>query len=157
MISHLELTKMGKTVPNVKVPKKTKKEMRRKKKRKWRRKTRTHTRGEDRLVLGSDKSSNLVKTLTEKAEQEEEKVEGLDDIEEPHDNDMVTGATGPPPQEELDRSRLQGKNLEQEQESQKGIPRRKNQIRGTGATRPPSQKEFQGLQLTAAERIKGET
>ena len=88
MISHLELTKMGKTVPKVKVPKKTKREMRRKKKRKWKRKTRSRTRGQDRLVLGSDKSSNLVETLTEEAEHEEEKVEGLDDIEEPHDKDM---------------------------------------------------------------------
>ena len=88
MISHLELTKMGKTVPKVKVPKKTKRERRRKKKRKWKRKTRSLTRGEDRLALGSNKSSNLVETPTEEAEPEKEKVEGLDDSKESHDNEM---------------------------------------------------------------------
>ena len=70
MLSHHELIKMGKTVPNGKAPKKTKREMKRKKKRKWKRKTRILTSGEDRLALGSNKSSNLVETPTEEAEPE---------------------------------------------------------------------------------------
>ena len=43
---------------------------------------------------------------------------------------------------EFERSRMQGKHLEQEQESQRVLPRRKNQVRGMGATGPPPQKDF---------------
>ena len=43
---------------------------------------------------------------------------------------------------EFERRRMQGKHREQEQESQGTLPRRKNQVRGTGDTGPPPQKEF---------------
>ena len=56
MLSHLQQIKMGKQVPNVKVPKKNTRKIR--KKRKWKKKS--LTRVEDNLVLGSDQSSNFV-------------------------------------------------------------------------------------------------
>ena len=43
---------------------------------------------------------------------------------------------------EFERSRVQGKHREQEQESQGTLPRMKNQVRGTGATGPPPQNGF---------------
>ena len=41
MIYHLELTKMGKTVPKWKVPKKTTRKIEKRRKRKWKRKRKT--------------------------------------------------------------------------------------------------------------------
>ena len=52
---------MGKSVPNVNVPKKTTRKRRKKKMRNWRRKN--LTRVKDELVVGSDKNSNLVETF----------------------------------------------------------------------------------------------
>ena len=61
MLSHIELIKMGKSVPNVKAPKKTTRKRRKKKKRNWTRKN--LTRVKDELVVGSDKNSSLVETF----------------------------------------------------------------------------------------------
>ena len=55
MLSHFEQVKMGKSVPNIKVQKKTTRKIRKRKKRKWKRKTRSLTRGKDKLASGLDK------------------------------------------------------------------------------------------------------
>ena len=61
MLSHLDRIKMGKSVPNVNVPKKTTRKRRKKKMRNWTRKN--LTRVKDELVVGSDKNSNLIETF----------------------------------------------------------------------------------------------
>ena len=69
MLSHLDRIKMGKSVPNVNVPKKTTRNRRKKKKSDWMRKKKSNcmrknlTRVKDELVVGSDKNSNLVETF----------------------------------------------------------------------------------------------
>ena len=42
---------------------------------------------------------------------------------------------------------MQGKHREQEQESKGKLPRRKDQVRGTGDTGPPPQKEFDRIRM----------
>ena len=55
MLSHTERIKLGKSVPNVKVLKKTMRAIRKRKKRKWKRKTRSLIRVVNKLASGLDK------------------------------------------------------------------------------------------------------